>query len=175
MPIADLAIAALVAVTVARLVAAAGRPRLATVGLVAARRGRPCSSSSLGSVGADEDNEAYAASGRSPDAASRATAVRAWHPLRERLRLLRAPGAAGTARGAIRPSPPQPAFDFFFFRNRLSCGVWLPGDESALADYDIDLVAFHRGMYEQGHVPGAWFGWQGLVDHGFSPARGGSG
>ena len=29
-------------------------------------------------------------------------------------------------------------------------------------------------MYAQGEVPGAWFGWQGLLEHGFSPtARGG--
>ena len=69
---------------------------------------------------------------------------------------------------------PRPAFDFYFLRNRLSCGVWLPGDEETLADIDVRHVAFHAGMYEQGAVPGAWFGWHGLLEHGFSPAaRGG--
>ena len=69
---------------------------------------------------------------------------------------------------------PRPAYDFYFLHNRLSCGVWLPGDEETLADIDVRHVAFHAGMYEQGGVPGAWFGWQGLLGHGFSPAaRGG--
>ena len=69
---------------------------------------------------------------------------------------------------------PQGRLRLLLLRNRLSCGVWLPGDEETLADYDIQHVTYHQGMYAQGHVPGAWFGWQGLVDHGFSPvARGG--
>ena len=49
---------------------------------------------------------------------------------------------------------PQDAFDFYFFRNRLSCGVWLPGDEETLEDFDIQHVTFHQGMYAQGTVPG---------------------
>jgi hypothetical protein len=69
---------------------------------------------------------------------------------------------------------PQPAIDFFFQRNRLSCGVWLPGDEELLRELGIEYVTFHVGLYRQGGVPGAWFGWQGLLEHGFEPvARGG--
>jgi hypothetical protein len=69
---------------------------------------------------------------------------------------------------------PQPAFDFFFKRNRLSCGIWLPGDEELLRELGIEYVMFHVGLYRQGSVPGAWFGWQGLLEHGFeSVARGG--
>jgi hypothetical protein len=69
---------------------------------------------------------------------------------------------------------PQPAFDFYFLRNRLSCGVWLPGDEETLAGIGVRAVTFHVGAYEQGAVPGAWFAWQELGRHGFAPAaRGG--
>ena len=69
---------------------------------------------------------------------------------------------------------PRDAYDFYFLRNRLSCGVWLPGDVETLAALGIRYVTFHDGMYEQGRVPGAWFGWHGLEEHGFSPvARGG--
>jgi hypothetical protein len=64
---------------------------------------------------------------------------------------------------------PQTAVDFFFVHNRLSCGVWLPGDEETLRDLDIQNVMFHAGMYVQGQVPGPWFGWQGLLAHGFTP------
>jgi hypothetical protein len=47
--------------------------------------------------------------------------------------------------------------------------VWLPGDEKTLRDLDIESVMFHAGMYVQGRIPGPWFGWQGLLAHGFSP------
>ena len=69
---------------------------------------------------------------------------------------------------------PQDAFDFYFLPQPSLLRRLAPGDEETLADYDIQHVTYHQGMYAQGHVPGAWFGWQGLVDHGFSPvARGG--
>ncbi len=64
---------------------------------------------------------------------------------------------------------PRRAYDFYFLRNRLSCGVWLPGDDETLAEMGIRQVTFHAGMYEQGEVPGAWFGWRGLAEHGFAP------
>jgi hypothetical protein len=52
--------------------------------------------------------------------------------------------------------------------------VWLPGDEELLRELGIEYVTFHLGLYRQGDVPGAWFGWQGLLEHGFeSVARGG--
>ena len=168
MPIADLAIAALLAVTVARLVAAAGgaRPRW---GWCCSSRPTLPSFPSL-TLLPIKTTKRTPRSGRSPGPPARATAVRPQRPLRKRLRLLRAPGAAGAARGYSTLAP-QPAFDFFFLRNRLSCGVWLPGDESALLLNGIDLVAFHRGMYEQGEVPGAWFGWRGLAGTASRPRR----
>ena len=36
-------------------------------------------------------------------------------------------------------------------------------------------MTFHEGVYAQAEVPGAWFGWQELVAHGYAPvARGGA-
>jgi hypothetical protein len=123
----------------------------------------------LGSSAADEGNEAYAALASAP--AGRVLELPLFEPgihfgsaydfyglqaRRER------PGGYSTL-------APQAAFDFFFLRNRLSCGVWLPGDEQELQDLGVEHVAFHRGLYEQAGLPGAWFGWGGLLDHGFGP------
>jgi hypothetical protein len=174
MPIADLAVAALAAVAAARLIAASGRRAglvtAALVALVAA----DLLVFPLGSSSADEGNDAYAALRGEP--AGRVLELPLFEPgihygsvydvyqlqaPRER------PGGYSTL-------VPREAYDFYFLRNRLSCGVWLPGDEETLADMDVGHLTFHAGMYEQGTVPGAWFGWQSLFDHGFSPvARGG--
>jgi hypothetical protein len=174
MPIADLAVAALGAVAAARLIAASGRRAglvtAALVALVAA----DLLVFPLGSSSADEGNDAYAALRGEP--AGRVLELPLFEPgihygsvydyyqlqaPRER------PGGYSTL-------VPREAYDFYFLRNRLSCGVWLPGDEETLADMDVGHLTFHAGMYEQGTVPGAWFGWQSLFDHGFSPvARGG--
>ncbi len=174
LPIADLAVAALAAVAVARLVAVSGRRAgLATAGLIALVAA-DLLVFPLGSSSADQGNDAYAALRSEP--AGRVFELPLFEPgihygsvydyyqlqaPRER------PGGYSTL-------VPREAYDFYFLRNRLSCGVWLPGDEETLADIDVRYVAFHAGMYEQGRVPGAWFGWQGLVEHAFSPvARGG--
>jgi hypothetical protein len=169
MPIADLAIAALAAVTVARMVAAAGRraalAAAALVLLVAADLAVfPFSASVV-----DQDNEAYDALRTEPegrvlelplfDPSIHYGSVYDYYQLQARRER---PGGYSTL-------APQPAFDFFFQRNRLSCGVWLPGDEATLRSNGIELIAFHLGMYAQGDVPGAWFGWRGLTDHGFTP------
>ncbi len=174
MPIADLAVAALAAVTAARLITAAGRRAgIATAALIALVAA-DLLVFPLGSSGADEGNDAYAA-------------LRTASPGRILELPMFEPGihygsvydyyqlqAPRERPGGYSTLVPQDAFDFYFFRNRLSCGVWLPGDEETLEDYDIQHVTFHQGMYAQGTVPGGWFGWQGLVDHGFSPvARGG--
>jgi hypothetical protein len=174
MPIADLALAALAAVAAARLLAASGRraglASAALLALVAA----DLLVFPLQSSDADEGNEAYSALAAEPE--GRVLELPLFEPgihfgsvydyyqlqaPRER------PGGYSTL-------VPRRAYDFYFLRNRLSCGVWLPGDEETLADMGIRQVTFHAGMYEQGNVPGAWFGWRGLADHGFAPVtRGG--
>jgi len=69
---------------------------------------------------------------------------------------------------------PQAAFDFAFTHNRLSCGVWLPGDSAKLASLGISRILFHSGLYAQAHRRGAWFAWRSLGALGWGQvARGG--
>ena len=174
MPIADLALAALAAVAVARLVAAAGRRAAVAAAALLALVAADLLVFPLGASAAHRDNGAYAALREEPTGrvlelplfepgihfGSAYDAYQLQAP-RER------PGGYSTL-------VPRPAFDFFFQRNRLSCGVWLPGDEELLRELGIEYVTFHLGLYRQGDVPGAWFGWERLLEHGFAPvARGG--
>jgi hypothetical protein len=174
MPVADLAVAALAAVAAARLVAASGRRASLATAVLLALVAADLLVFPLGSSSADQGNRAYAA--RRDEPAGRVLELPLFEPgihfgsvydyyqlqaPRER------PGGYSTL-------VPRGAYDFYFLRNRLSCGVWLRGDEETLEEIDVQYVTFHKGMYAQGMVPGAWFGWQGLLDHGFSPvARGG--
>ena len=64
---------------------------------------------------------------------------------------------------------PGRAIDFYFNMNRLSCGVWLPGDRARIEALGVRQVVFHRGLYRQARVPGAWFGWRGLQAQGYRP------
>ena len=80
---------------------------------------------------------------------------------------------SGSGPGATRPLPRSLPSTSSSCATASPGGVWLPGDESALLLNGIDLVAFHRGMYEQGEVPGAWFGWRAR-EHGFTPTAAGS-
>lgn len=170
LPIADLALAALAAVAVARAVLAlpSSRARPAAVGLFLLVA-LDLTVLPFDSAVADVDNKAYralrtAAPGRVLELPLFEPGVHfgssydyyALQAPRER------PGGYSTL-------APRPAFDFFFERNRLSCGVWLPGDEQTLTQLGIEHVTFHRGLYAQGKVPGAWFGWNGLTEHGFAP------
>ena len=63
---------------------------------------------------------------------------------------------------------PQEALGFYFAYNRLSCGVWLSGDDAALERLGITDFVFHRGLYAQAHRRGAWFAWNGLEEAGFA-------
>jgi hypothetical protein len=56
--------------------------------------------------------------------------------------------------------------------NRLSCGVWRQGDRGTLAALGVRHVVFHRGLYRQAGMPGAWFAWRGLQAEGYRPAGG---
>ncbi len=174
MPIADLALAALAAIAAARILAAAGRRAAlagaALIALVAA----DLLVFPLAPSSADPDNAAYAALRSEP--AGRVLELPLFEPgihfgsVYDSFQLQ----AARERPGGYSTLVPQPAFDFYFLRNRLSCGVWLPSDELALDAMEIRYLMFHVGMYRQGFVPGAWFGWRELAEHGFSPvARGG--
>jgi hypothetical protein len=175
LPIADLAIAALAAFAVARAVAAAGRRAAAVGAALVALVAADLAVFPLDASVADHDNRAYSALRTEPegrvlelplfDPGVHYGSVYDYYQLQgERER----PGGYSTL-------APAEAFSFFFTHNRISCGVWLPGDEEALRAAEIEHVLFHRGMYAQGEVPGAWFGWRELGAHGFAPrATGGA-
>jgi hypothetical protein len=67
---------------------------------------------------------------------------------------------------------PESVVSSFFRLNRLSCGVWLRGDREKLEALGVRHVAFHRGLYQAAHVPGAWFAWRGLEHAGYRPVTG---
>jgi hypothetical protein len=68
---------------------------------------------------------------------------------------------------------PESTVAFYFRLNRLSCGVWLPDDREELDALGVRSLLFHRGLYEQAGVPGAWFAWRGLQEAGYQPAASG--
>jgi hypothetical protein len=170
MPIADLALAALAAVAAARIIAGAGRRAGVAAGLVLVLVAADLLVFPLRSSADDPGNGAYAALREEPD--GRILELPMFEPGIHYGSVydyyqLQAPRERPGGYSTLVPSPP---FDFYFLRNRLSCGVWLPGDEETLEALGIEFVAFHAGMYVQGKVPGAWFGWNGLLENGFSPA-----
>ena len=108
MPIADLAVAALAAVAVARVLAASGRraglATAAALALVAA----DLLVFPLRPSAADEGNDAYAAlADEPPGPRSRASPLRAGDPLRQRLRLLPAAGTPPAPGRLFHPGAPS--------------------------------------------------------------------
>jgi hypothetical protein len=169
LPIANLAVAALVAVAAARILAASGRRAAAVLAALVVLVAADLLVFPLDATDADPDNGAYAVLRDEPEGrilelpliepGVHYGSVYDYYQLqapRER------PGGYSTL-------VPQPAFDFYFLRNRLSCGVWLPGDEEELDSLGIRFVTFHEGVYAQAEVPGAWFGWRELVARGYAP------
>jgi hypothetical protein len=63
---------------------------------------------------------------------------------------------------------PEAAFDFYYRFGRLSCGMWLEGDRSALNALGVRQLLFHRGLF-RGGVPGGWFAWRGALEAGYRP------
>jgi hypothetical protein len=173
-PIADLALAALAAVAVGWLLARV-RPRLvaAAAALALALVAADLLVFPLRSSVADPANEAYAAL----PAEGRILELPIWE---------RGTGQFGSVYlyytlQAPRERPtgyslaPRETFRFTARYNRLDCGAWLRGDRAALEALGIRALLFHRGLYERGRVPGAWFAWRGLEGAGYRPGeRGGA-
>jgi hypothetical protein len=67
---------------------------------------------------------------------------------------------------------PERAVSFFFRHNRISCGVWLRDDRGELDALGVTHIAFHRGLYQEAQVPGAWFAWRGLEHAGYRAVTG---
>jgi hypothetical protein len=169
MPIADLALAALAAVAVASAAVRAGRRAQAAAAALLVLVALDLGVLPLDAAVVDQDNRAYSALRTAPP--GRVIQLPLFEPGVHYGSVydyyaLQAPRERLSGYSTL--APPA-AFDFYFAYNRLSCGVWLPGDAAALRTREVEYVMFHRGMYAQGKVPGAWFGWRGLVEHGFAP------
>ena len=159
MPIACLALAALVAVSIARL-----RWPLA-IALAVVAIGADLRVSIYDAAAADQGNRAYAALRAQPP--GRLLELPVYHPSvqlgsvypyydqeagRER------PGGYSTV-------APQEAALLALRLEPLNCGDWRPGLEALLRRLGVRYVALHAGLYSG--TGRAWFAWQGLVDHGY--------
>jgi hypothetical protein len=168
-PLSDLALAALAAFAVEHAVRRAGRRSGAAAAALLVLVALDLIVLPLKAAVADQDNRAYRALRTTP--AGRVLDLPLFEPGVHYASVydyyaLQAPRQRLSGYSTLAPAE---AYDFYFAYNRLSCGVWLPGDDRALESRGVRYAVFHRGMFAQGRVPGAWFGWRGLVDHGFAP------
>jgi len=172
MPIADLALAALLAFAAAELVRRAGRRG----GIVAAGLlvlvALDLGAQPVSATAADPDNAAYAA--LKP---GRALALPLFDPGIHYGSVydyyeLQAPRERPQGYNTLGP---RSAYSFAFAHNRIGCGVWEPGDEEALDRLGVRSVLLHRGVYDQAGDRSAWFAWRGLEAAGWAPsAKGGA-
>jgi hypothetical protein len=175
-PIADLAIATLLAFAAAYLLTrVAARRRVLAVGVATLLVAGDLIVMPFGATATDPANAAYRAL-----------------PENERSRILELPlYEPGIHFGSIyhyyametpheRPGgystlAPSSTFAFFWQYNRLNCGIVQEGDLAELRRLGIRNLLYHRGAYAQSRRPGAWFLWNALQEAGLrSTARGGA-
>jgi len=172
MPIADLALAALLAFAVAELVRRAGRRRMAVAAGLLVLVALDLGPQPVSATAADPDNEAYAAleSGRILDLplfdpGIHYGSVYDYYELQE-------PRERPQGYNTLAP---RSAYSFAFTYNRIGCGVWEPGDEAMLERLGVTNVLLHAGVYEQAGDRSGWFAWHGLEETGWAPtAQGGA-
>jgi hypothetical protein len=170
MPIADLALAALLAFAAAELVRRAGRRGAAVAAGLLVLVALDLGAQPVSATAADPDNAAFAAvaPGRILnlplfDPGIHYGSVYDYYELqtpRER------PQGYNTL-------APRSAYSFAFTYNRIGCGVWETGDEDMLDRFGVQSVFLHRGVYQQADDRSAWFAWRGLEEHGWAPATAG--
>jgi len=174
LPIADLALAGLLAFACASIVRRA-RSSIAMAGALVVLVVLDLAVQPLSATAADPGNGAYRALAAAPPGrvlelpvfqpGQHYASVYDYYQLQE----------AREQPGGYSTIAPEAAFDFSFTHNRLSCGVWVPGDSAELERLGITRVLFHRGLYAQAHRRGAWFAWRRLQEAGFGPVAAGGG
>jgi hypothetical protein len=175
LPIADLALAGLLAFACAGLLRRAGSRSIAVASALVVLVVLDLAVQPFSATAADPGNGAYRALSTAPpgrvlelpvfEPGQHFGSVYDYYQLQE----------AREQPGGYSTIAPQAAFDFAFTHNRLSCGVWLPGDGAGLETLGITRILFHRGLYAQAHRRGAWFAWRTLVSRGWRPvAKGGA-
>ncbi|HUC35273.1 MAG TPA: hypothetical protein VMR48_06210, partial [Gaiellaceae bacterium] len=167
MPIADLALAALLAFAVADLVRRAGRRGLTVAAGLLVLVALDLGVQPVSATAADPDNPAYAAlePGRILDlplfdAGIHYGSVYDYYELQARRE--RPQGYNTLA--------PRRAYSFAFTYNRIGCGIWEPGDAATLQRLEVTNVLLHAGVYRQAGDRSAWFAWEGLEEAGWAPA-----
>ena len=166
MPIADLALAALLAFAAAELVRRAGRRGALVAAGLLVLVALDLGAQPVSATAADPDNAAYAAL-----RPGRVLALPLFDPGIHYGSVydyyeLQAPRERPQGYNTLGP---RSAYAFAFAHNRIGCGVWEPGDEAALDRLGVRSVLLHRGVYDQAGDRSAWFAWRGLEAAGWAP------
>ena len=172
MPIADLALAALLAFAAAELVRRAGRRGAAVAATLLVLVALDLVVQPVSATAADPDNAAYAALGPGRilnlplfDPGIHYGSVYDYYELQ----------AARERPQGYNTLAPKAAYSFAFTYNRIGCGVWADEDDAVLKGVGVEQVLLHRGVYQQSEDLAAWFAWRGLEEHGWAPsAQGGA-
>jgi hypothetical protein len=172
MPIADLALAALLAFAAAELARRAGRRGAVAAAGLLVLVALDLGAQPVSATAADPDNAGYAAL-----RPGRALALPLFDPGIHYGSVydyyeLQAPRERPQGYNTLGP---RSAYSFAFAHNRIGCGVWEPGDEAALDRLGVRNVLLHRGVYDQAGDRSAWFAWRALEAAGWAPtAEGGA-
>ena len=168
MPIADLALAALLGFAASELIRRAGKRGLAVAVALLVLVALDLGAQPVSATAADPDNAAYAAiSGPGRilnlplfDPGIHYGSVYDYYELQE-------PRERPQGYNTLAP---RRAYAFAFTYNRISCGIWQPGDEAALGRLGVSSILLHHGVFEQSGDRTAWFAWRGLQGAGWAPA-----
>jgi hypothetical protein len=175
LPIADLALAALVAFACAELLRRFGRRATALACALVVIVALDLIVQPLSATAADPDNKAYSRLAASPP--GRVLELPLFQPgvhygsVYDYYELQ----AAREHPNGYSTLEPSETVDFFGTHVRLNCGVWLPGDDSELETLGITRIVFHRGLYAQAHRLGAQFAEVALWDAAWHPIGGDGG
>jgi hypothetical protein len=168
LPIADLVLAALVAVALGWALTRIAAGRRALVGGIAALvLAADLLVLPLAATAADPGNGAYRALASKPP--GRTLELPIFEPGIHFGSIydyyaLQAPRQRPSGYSTLAPGAP---YDFFWRYDRLNCGIWLPGDDRDLEALGIRFLLFHLGAYEQSLRPNAWFAWRALQQRGY--------
>jgi hypothetical protein len=174
MPIACLALAALVAVAVEEVLLRPEARRIPRVALAVAAAVLLLADlhvRAFGASAADRSNRAYEAVQAEP----RGTLLElpiflpdihygsVYLYYDQRMRRRRPGGYSTTA--------PRAADELARRLQPLSCGDWTTGADARLNDHGVSAITLHRGLYEDNPMLAdtSWFAWRALVEHGWQP------
>jgi hypothetical protein len=166
MPIADLALAALLAFAASELVRRAGKRGIAVAAALLVLVALDLGAQPVSATAADPDNDAYAALGPGRilnlplfDPGIHYGSVYDYYELQ-------APRERPQGYNTLAP---RSAYWFAFTYNRIGCGVWEASDAATLERLGVKSIFLHHGVYEQAGDRSAWFAWRGLEEAGWAP------